>query len=174
MLILCVPCNIYLLKIFLWIFWIFICKWISKLFSYSYMSSNILNISDWYQFVPRQIMMRWTSHKTKFMGPTWVPPGSCRPQMGPMLAPWTLLSGMDHVELYDPHECLSLCDVITCVITCIFSKKDYKNTRFPPRAPTTITDGVTEEMSHWFAMKSPTRSNPGKFTSFREVAVDPE
>ena len=29
----------------------------------------------------------------KFMGPTWGPPRSCRPQMGPMLAPWTLLSG---------------------------------------------------------------------------------
>ena len=28
-----------------------------------------------------------------FMGPTWGPPGSCRPQMGPMLDPWTLLSG---------------------------------------------------------------------------------
>ena len=28
----------------------------------------------------------------KFMGPTWGPPGSCRPQMGPMFAPWTLLS----------------------------------------------------------------------------------
>ena len=30
----------------------------------------------------------------KFMGPTLGPPGSCRPQMGPMLAPWTLLLGM--------------------------------------------------------------------------------
>ena len=29
----------------------------------------------------------------KFTGPTWGPPGSCRPQMAPMLAPWTLLSG---------------------------------------------------------------------------------
>ena len=29
----------------------------------------------------------------RLMGPTWGPPGSCRPQMGPMLAPWTLLSG---------------------------------------------------------------------------------
>ena len=28
------------------------------------------------------------------MGPTWGPPGSCRPQMGPMLAPWTLLLGL--------------------------------------------------------------------------------
>ena len=27
------------------------------------------------------------------MGPTWGPPGSCRPQMGPMMAPWSLLSG---------------------------------------------------------------------------------
>ena len=29
----------------------------------------------------------------KFMGPTRGPPGSCRPQMDPVLAPWTLLSG---------------------------------------------------------------------------------
>ena len=29
----------------------------------------------------------------KFMGPTWGPPGTCRSQMGPMFAPWTLLSG---------------------------------------------------------------------------------
>ena len=28
------------------------------------------------------------------MGPTWGPPGSCRPQMGPILAPWTLLWGI--------------------------------------------------------------------------------
>ena len=28
----------------------------------------------------------------KFMWPTWGLPGSCRPLMGPMLAPWTLLS----------------------------------------------------------------------------------
>ena len=34
------------------------------------------------------------SQIAKFMGPTWGPPGSCRPQMGPMLAPWTLISGV--------------------------------------------------------------------------------
>ena len=33
------------------------------------------------------------SQIAKFMGPTWGRPGSCRPQMGPMMAPWTLLSG---------------------------------------------------------------------------------
>ena len=37
---------------------------------------------------------RAESQISKFMGPTWGPPGSFRPQMGPMLAPWTLLSGM--------------------------------------------------------------------------------
>ena len=34
-----------------------------------------------------------TTQIVKSMGPTWGPPGSCRAQMGPMLAPWTLLSG---------------------------------------------------------------------------------
>ena len=29
----------------------------------------------------------------KFIGPTWGPPGTCRPQMGPYWPPWTLLSG---------------------------------------------------------------------------------
>ena len=40
----------------------------------------------------------------KFMGPTWVPPGSCRPQMGPMLAPWTLLSGYVSVATSDERQ----------------------------------------------------------------------
>ena len=34
------------------------------------------------------------SQIAKFMGPTWDPPRSYQPQMGPMLAPWTLLSGV--------------------------------------------------------------------------------
>ena len=36
------------------------------------------------------------SLKAMFMGPTWGPPGAnrCGPQLGPMLAPWTLLSGI--------------------------------------------------------------------------------
>ena len=37
----------------------------------------------------------WPSQIARFMGPTWGPPGSCRPQVGPMLAPWTLLFGLD-------------------------------------------------------------------------------
>ena len=38
------------------------------------------------------ILHRITAQIAKFMGPTWGPPGSCRPQMGSMLAPWTFLS----------------------------------------------------------------------------------
>ena len=34
------------------------------------------------------------SQIAKFMGPTWGPHGSCRPQMGSMWAPWTLLWGI--------------------------------------------------------------------------------
>ena len=40
------------------------------------------------------VTYRRHSQIASFMGPTWGPPGSCRPQMGPMLAPWTLLSGL--------------------------------------------------------------------------------
>ena len=42
------------------------------------------------------IRVAQTSKIARFMGPTWGPPGSCRPQMGPTLAPWTLVSGMLH------------------------------------------------------------------------------
>ena len=39
----------------------------------------------------------YTNTKTtliaRFMGPTWVPSGADRTQVGPMLVPWTLLSG---------------------------------------------------------------------------------
>ena len=37
---------------------------------------------------------------TKFMGLTWGPLGSCRPQMGLMLAPWTLRSGIPCAGVY--------------------------------------------------------------------------
>ena len=34
----------------------------------------------------------------KFMGPTWSPSGGARTQVGPMLAPWTLLSGLHQAK----------------------------------------------------------------------------
>ena len=41
-----------------------------------------------------------TTQIVKFMAPTWGPSGSCRPQMGPMLDPWTLLSGDIFKEIF--------------------------------------------------------------------------
>ena len=53
----------------------------------------------YYGFIKKSTRQEFESKRTvtisaqiaKFMGPTWGPPGSCRPQMGPMLASWTLL-----------------------------------------------------------------------------------
>ena len=39
------------------------------------------------------LLLDLSTEIAKFMGPTWGPPGSCRSQLGPMLASWTLLSG---------------------------------------------------------------------------------
>ena len=38
----------------------------------------------------------------RFMGPTWGTSGADRTQVGPMLAPWTLLSGMLFLEIELP------------------------------------------------------------------------
>ena len=41
----------------------------------------------------------WNSHIAKFMGPTWGPPAADRNQVGPMLAPWTLLSWLHREDM---------------------------------------------------------------------------
>ena len=47
------------------------------------------------------------------MGPTWGPPGSCQPQMGPMLAQWTLLSGKSTlVQVMSQLHCHAVCDIL--------------------------------------------------------------
>ena len=40
------------------------------------------------------------------MGPTWGPPGSWRPQTGPVLASWTLLSGIGVMSSWCDNSCL--------------------------------------------------------------------
>ena len=54
------------------------CLWLWK-----YAKTNILD--------KKNVMLNQIA---RFMGPTWGLPGSCRPQEGPMLAPWTSLSGL--------------------------------------------------------------------------------
>ena len=51
------------------------------------LTTTSFNKGSWsiYQIMTPQI--------ASFMGPTWGLLGSCRPQVGPMLAPWILLSG---------------------------------------------------------------------------------
>ena len=57
------------------------------------------------------------------MGPTRGPPGSCRPQMGPKLVPWTLLSGYIEAK---PRMCLRLCVLEFLVIPkCRVVNPDY-------------------------------------------------
>ena len=50
-------------------------------------------------YPPEKLILLLYSLIAKFMGPTWDPSGADRTQVGPMLAPWTLLSGIciDHV-----------------------------------------------------------------------------
>ena len=42
----------------------------------------------------------------RFLGPTWGPSGADRTQVGPMLAPWTLLSGQLPLIMSGPHPAL--------------------------------------------------------------------
>ena len=50
--------------------------------------------------IPDQILTVDTpSQIARFMEPIWDPPGSCRPHVGPMLTPWTLLSGISCPQL---------------------------------------------------------------------------
>ena len=46
------------------------------------------------ELIQLKAVIKEMSQIAKFMEPTWDPPGSCRPQMGSMLGPWTLLSGV--------------------------------------------------------------------------------
>ena len=50
----------------------------------------------------------------RFMGPTWGPSGADRTQVGPMLAPWTLLSG-----IYMQHLRVDICQKIWIHFLCL-------------------------------------------------------
>ena len=50
--------------------------------------------NDYKPALVQMMAWHWNPQIAKFMGPAWGPPGSCRPQMGPMLAPCTMLSGI--------------------------------------------------------------------------------
>ena len=55
-----------------------------------------------------------TTRIARFMGPTWGSPGSCRPQMGPILAPWNLLSGNRCGITECPAQTACSCTLYSC------------------------------------------------------------
>ena len=72
---------------------------------------------------------------TRFMGPTWDPPGANRTQVGPMLAPWILLSGSCHEILTYRTPC---CKILQFHVSnmqsgciCINHKKCMAHLSFP-------------------------------------------
>ena len=48
---------------------------------------------SWSHFRPHQTVSRAATLIARFLGPIWGPSGADRTQVGPMLTPWTLLSG---------------------------------------------------------------------------------
>ena len=77
-----------------------------------------------------------SSHSTTtqiaiFMWPKWGPPGSCRPQVGPMLAPWSLLSGYMHQAMTDSNNGLlsttSHLNQCWFIANCTFRKQVWIN-----------------------------------------------
>ena len=97
-----------------------------------------------------------TSQITRFMGPTWGPPGSCRPQVGPMLASWTLLSGMFtcllHSKPYIPgcqwlHSCVMVLTVWWEMSLCTWQCDG--NCRF---APDSVMGIVAVHLTVWWEL----------------------
>ena len=56
--------------------------------------------ANWYTIVFLHSPLSFISLIASFMGPTWGPSGADRTQVGPMLASWTLLSGMFYMKLH--------------------------------------------------------------------------
>ena len=58
----------------------------------------------------------------RFMGPTWGPSGADRTQVGPMFAPWTLLSGKWLTKMGRHYICKQYNNAYTCAnISCFLA-----------------------------------------------------
>ena len=83
-----------------------------------------------------EIVSSW-SQIARFMGPIWGPPGSCRPQMGPMLAPWTLLSGIVFRSCYTHNFSSAVIDAAHCGLRLVST-----------RSPLTSPEHINKHMFH--------------------------
>ena len=57
----------------------------------------------WFNFHWSLFLLTMISLIARFMGPTWGPSGVDRTQVGPMLATWTLLSGLALIQVMASH-----------------------------------------------------------------------
>ena len=62
--------------------------------SHSGVSMIVAEVRPDTYLVPQHLQPSICTLIARFMGPTWGPSGADRTQVGPMLAPWTLLSGL--------------------------------------------------------------------------------
>ena len=96
------------------IYWtyIYIYQWMLNLCIFLFMTvidgkiiSLVSGSHSWLVSGPSQI--------ARFMGPTWGPSGADRTQVGPMLAPWTLLSEMRMSESETRHPFLKQMSIMS-------------------------------------------------------------
>ena len=97
----------------------------------------------------------------KFMGPTWGPSGADRTQVGPMLAPWTLLSGtlIRHTTVPRKFEEWSIFMakklVLTLCCVVVYGGSSYTATSLQLEesfsvAHSTVKTGITiSRLTHW-------------------------
>ena len=77
-------------------FWMYWSALFTKMFSVHYLAGSLNLPSPLSGSLRRCPPNLVTALIGRFMGPPWGPSGADRTQMGPMLAPWTLLSGRDY------------------------------------------------------------------------------
>ena len=83
------------------------------------------------------------SQIAKFMGSTWGPPGSCRPQICPMLGPWSLLWGTCLEQTPYPHPSRNMFNLVSITM-------QYNNLialTYPGRL---MYLSVSKLRQHWF------------------------
>ena len=93
-------------------------------------SASEATLSWWYGHIKTK---KRTTLIARFMGPTWGPSGADRTQVGPMLVPWTLLSGNENASLFYGIYCMSG----------VFCQKKVSRTRTSNYIPQYLWDVIT-------------------------------
>ena len=98
-------CNVYIILAKWWWWWWWWWWWCWWLLWWRFLQDNF----QMYTYYALHTKWECISQIARFMGPTWGPPGCRRPQMGPMLVPWALLSGYQLYETWCKLYCINYC-----------------------------------------------------------------